>query len=62
MNSLSLWQIINGEYNEKADEFNDVGLRMSAQPTDAAQKKEVTPDDAGYIVKVGDMAPDFEMS
>ena len=25
------------------------------------QKKEVTPDDAGYIVKVGDMAPDFEM-
>ena len=26
-----------------------------------AQKKEVTPDDAGYIVKVGDMAPDFEM-
>ncbi len=26
-----------------------------------AQTKEVTPDDAGYIVKVGDMAPDFEM-
>jgi len=34
-----LWQIINGEYNEKADEFNDVGLRMSAQPTDAGTEE-----------------------
>lgn len=25
------------------------------------QAQEVTPDDAGYIVKVGEMAPDFEM-
>lgn len=39
LNSLSLWQIINGEYNEKADEFNDVGLRMSAQPTDAGTEE-----------------------
>lgn len=28
------------------------------QPVKAQQ---VTPDNAGYIVKVGDMAPDFEM-
>ena len=33
---------------------------LLSQPMQA-QKKEVTPDDAGYIVKVGDMAPDFEM-
>lgn len=32
---------------------------LLSQPMQA-QKKEVT-DDAGYIVKVGDMAPDFEM-
>ena len=33
---------------------------LLSQPMQA-RKKEVTPDDAGYIVKVGDMAPDFEM-
>ena len=33
---------------------------LLSQPMQA-QKKEATPDDAGYIVKVGDMAPDFEM-
>lgn len=33
---------------------------LLSQPMQA-QKKKVTPDDAGYIVKVGDMAPDFEM-
>ena len=33
---------------------------LLSQPMQA-QKKEVTSDDAGYIVKVGDMAPDFEM-
>ena len=33
---------------------------LLSQPMQA-QKKDVTPDDAGYIVKVGDMAPDFEM-
>ena len=33
---------------------------LLSQPMQA-QKKEVTPDDAGNIVKVGDMAPDFEM-
>ena len=33
---------------------------LLSQPMQA-QKKDITPDDAGYIVKVGDMAPDFEM-
>ena len=33
---------------------------LLSQPMQA-QKKDVTLDDAGYIVKVGDMAPDFEM-
>ena len=33
---------------------------LLSQPMQA-QKKEVTPDDAGDIVNVGDMAPDFEM-
>ena len=33
---------------------------LLSQPMQA-QKQQVTPDDAGYIVKVGDMAPDFEM-
>ena len=31
---------------------------LLSQPVKAQQ---VTPDNAGYIVKVGDMAPDFEM-
>ena len=30
--------------------------------TVAVQAQQVTPDAAGYIVKVGDMAPDFEMT
>lgn len=36
-----------------------LGCMWSTVPVQAQQ---VTPDAAGYIVKVGDMAPDFEMT
>ena len=34
---------------------------VEADPVVAEVPQTVTPDSVGYIVKVGDMAPDFEM-
>ena len=42
--------------NEKADELMMLVCACLLSQPMQAQKKEVTPDDAGYIVKVGDMA------
>lgn len=51
LNSLSLWQIINGEYNEKAEMLMMLVCACLLSQPMQAQKKEVTPDDARLYSK-----------